>query len=208
MPRIKINKATNLTKKVSQRSQGSVILNRDDPLRRKRARKWCFTLNNHTVDDCVSLSQRLPSELNSIFYLFQEECGKNLTKHLQGCVCFRNQVSFSTLKKFDTRIHWEICKNWEASKKYCSKEDTRYGKIYKSVEPPKVKPVETISMEQITEQRIKELIEETIKEKFCLCITTDCVCGMSKSLRAQIEEGASPPLPAISSPSSHPKKQG
>lgn len=65
-------------------------------------------------------------------YVFQEEIGEEKkTPHLQGVVQFKNQISFTTLKEFHNKIRWSKCKNLKASIKYCSKENSRNGEIYK-----------------------------------------------------------------------------
>lgn len=111
-------------------SIGNTII-RDSKLNRNRVRTWCFTLNNYTEEDCVSLSHNKWHNLEINKCVFQEELGlKKLVPHLQGVVQFKNQVSFSTLKELDSRIHWEKCKNLKASIKYCSKKESRNGKCY------------------------------------------------------------------------------
>ncbi len=98
---------------------------------RNRARTWCFTLNNYTEDDCVSLSHNKWDEFEISKCVFQEEIGEeNKTKHLQGVVQFKNQISFTSLKEFHNKIRWSKCKNLNASIKYCSKEKSRNGEIY------------------------------------------------------------------------------
>ncbi len=99
---------------------------------RNRARTWCFTLNNYKEEDLVSMSHNKWSDMEISRFVFQEEIGEeNKTPHLQGMVQFKNQVSFTSLKEFHDKIRWSKCKNLKASIKYCSKEDTRNGKIYK-----------------------------------------------------------------------------
>ncbi len=100
------------------------------PPSRNRSRSWCFTLNNYTEEDVVSLSHNKWDDMKINKLVFQEEIGKNKTKHLQGVVKFRNQVSFSNLKEFHKGIHWSKCRNIKASIKYCSKVDTRNGELY------------------------------------------------------------------------------
>ncbi len=95
----------------------------------KRARSWCFTWNNHTQENwhtCTALIENM--KINKI--VFQEEKGKNGTKHIQGFIQFINAINFTTLKKIDEKIHWEVCRNIPASILYCSKEDTRCGRIF------------------------------------------------------------------------------
>ncbi len=95
----------------------------------KRARSWCFTWNNHTLENwhtCTSLFEIM--KINKM--ICQEEKGKNDTKHIQGFIQFSNAISFTTLKKIDEKIHWEVCRNIPASINYCSKEDTRCGEMF------------------------------------------------------------------------------
>ena len=69
---------------------------------RKRARIWCFTLNNPNPSELSQLSQeKFFGGSQIIKYLAQEEVGDNGTPHLQGTVQFKNQVDFSTLKKIN-----------------------------------------------------------------------------------------------------------
>lgn len=96
----------------------------------KRARSWCFTWNNHTIENwhtCTSLF----SNMKIHKMICQEEKGKNGTRHIQGFVQFSNAINFTTLKKINCGIHWEQCRNIPASINYCSKEDTRDGNIFK-----------------------------------------------------------------------------
>ena len=98
---------------------------------RQRARSWCFTWNNYSKDNIDTLTHTF-SVFGNNKYIFQEEIGKNGTRHLQGVVNFKNAISFFSLKKISSEIHWEKCKNLKASIKYCSKEETRSGKLYQS----------------------------------------------------------------------------
>lgn len=96
----------------------------------KRARCWCFTWNNHTTENwhtCTALIENM--RIKKI--VFQEEKGENGTRHIQGFIQFSNAINFTTLKKIDKSIHWEVCRNIPASINYCSKEDTRDGMIFK-----------------------------------------------------------------------------
>ncbi len=96
---------------------------------RQRGRSWCFTWNNYTAENIAQLTLTF-CILGNNKYVFQEEVGKNNTKHLQGVVTFKNAISFRSLKKISEKIHWEKCNNLKASIRYCSKEETRAGKIY------------------------------------------------------------------------------
>ncbi len=96
---------------------------------RNRARSWFFTLNNYTplcMDNLAQAFQQYGSEK----YIFQEEIGENKTPHLQGIVSFgKRTIEFSTMKKISDKAHWEKCQNLKAAIKYCSKKETRVGKI-------------------------------------------------------------------------------
>lgn len=92
-----------------------------------RSRCWCFTLNNQME---AEIQKILNSEHG---YVMQEETGKQGTNHLQGVMKFKNPVRFSTVKKFLLRAHWEPCKKWIASVQYCSKVETRSGRMWSNV---------------------------------------------------------------------------
>ena len=63
-------------------------------------------------------------------YIFQEEEGKEGTKHLQGSISLKIKARLTELKKWDSRIHWECTKNVKAADAYCCKEETRAGRIF------------------------------------------------------------------------------
>lgn len=90
-----------------------------------RSRAWCFTLNNYTVED-ISQIQRFGGIL-----VMQEEMGENKTPHLQGVIRFDEKKSFGQMRDLGAFLskpwHLEICRNWIASKQYCSKKETRVG---------------------------------------------------------------------------------
>lgn len=95
----------------------------------KKHRCMFFTLNNYNIDNIVSLVSYFKG-INELLYVFQEETGEEKTPHLQGCFKSKTQIRFSTLKNINEKIHWEICRNWNQSVDYCSKKETRTGKIY------------------------------------------------------------------------------
>ncbi len=105
--------------------------NRDSKVSRNRARSWCFTLNNYKEEDIVTLAHPKWENMRIKRICFQEEIGEDSKiPHLQGVVQFEESTSFSTLKDFHDKIHWEKCKSLPASIKYCSKVATRNGKLY------------------------------------------------------------------------------
>ncbi len=200
MPRIQIKPYYNNKKKVSQVSQRAVILKRDNPIRRKRSRAWAFTLNNYTAEDRVSMSQRFLTELKSTYFIFQEEITKKGVPHFQGHIEFKSQVSFSTLKAFDRRIHWEPCRKITASKNYCGDIKKRVGKLYQS-HPPKIEmaPVPKFNMEiwkaQMIEESIRDVCAELTRKGYCLCVENRCACRERAKFRTPgaSEEGPSAP---------------
>lgn len=88
-------------------------------------RHWFFTLNNYKESDIENILEQ-----NFKCYAFQEELGKQGTKHLQGCISLKSPRYLSGMKKIDKRIHWEVCRNIKAAKDYCLKLNTRNGKQY------------------------------------------------------------------------------
>ncbi len=95
----------------------------------KRARSWCYTWNNHTDEDWHT-QHSIFSKCKIAKHICQEEMGKCGTPHIQGFIQFRNAINFSTLKKINKKIHWEVCRNIPASINYCSKVATRSGRSY------------------------------------------------------------------------------
>lgn len=103
---------------------------------RCRMRNWFFTLNNYTEEDVKEI-------LNSGYLKIsmQEEKGeKDGTKHLQGVLVFEYPKDFNGLKKWcNGRIHWEICRNIYAARKYCNKEKTCNGRKWSEGWNPGIK---------------------------------------------------------------------
>lgn len=95
----------------------------------KTTRCMFFTLNNYNSNDIEALKAYFNGRKN-LLYVFQEETGESGTPHLQGCFKSKSSILFSVLKGINEKIHWEKCRNWNDSVEYCSKNDTRTGKIY------------------------------------------------------------------------------
>lgn len=145
---------------------------RDTKVTRNRCRRWCFTLNNYTKEEYVSMSQDVWDNMKIKKYVFQEEIGENLTAHLQGVVEFASQIDFSRLKKYNERVHWSKCRDIKASIKYCSKEKTRkpetevqyYGEVEKWLWKEKPKGIEGFDAEFINKHILKQIRDEREKE--------------------------------------------
>lgn len=116
---------------MSQTSQTSRLQgNTKQP--RNRSRNWCFTFNNYTEENIISLIDYF--KINKYNYVFQEEIGEEKTKHLQGLIMSQTQISFNTLKNFNDKIHWEKCKKIKNSIDYCTKLQSRNGKVYTNID--------------------------------------------------------------------------
>lgn len=95
----------------------------------RRAKHWCFTLNNYTNDDKQHLAQLWdgvastePTE--TIRYLiYGEEVGDSGTPHLQGYVSFvAKRTLAQTRQTISNTAHFEIAKGTPAQNRtYCTK---------------------------------------------------------------------------------------
>lgn len=117
-------------------------------------KNWCFTYNNYHIDDI----EKIETIFKKIgLYTFQEETGLNNTPHLQGCITLNKKCRITELKKINPKIHWEKTNNLEASIKYCSKDDTRTGKIYTNRYIPK--PIKLINPDRPYQQFILNIFK-------------------------------------------------
>lgn len=88
----------------------------------KKARGWCFTINNYT-DDTIELLRSIDCE----YKIWGKETAPTTgTKHLQGYLYFTNPRAFNGVKSLfgDTGVHLEAAKgnSWQ-NREYCTKED-------------------------------------------------------------------------------------
>lgn len=120
-----------------------------------RARRWAFTLNNPTPEEIESIDT-----LDTKILVYQTEAGEEGTTHLQGCIEFANARAFSTLHRFNERIHWEKCRNWKALLEYCQKEESRIdGPTMRRGLPDPVKDFYMIEHEQPWQRDIIALVQ-------------------------------------------------
>lgn len=98
------------------------------------SKNWCFTLNNYDDADIDQLLSWF--EGSKHLYLFQEEIGKSGNKHLQGTVKFTNKCRPMENKYNIKSIHWEKTRSIDNAIAYCSKADTRNGRIFTNIDPP------------------------------------------------------------------------
>lgn len=86
---------------------------------RAQYRRWCFTLNNYTDDQCEAIQN-----WDGVKYLLvgKETAPTTGTKHLQGYVSFLTPKRFSQITKLLPTAHWEVSKGSDSqNREYCSK---------------------------------------------------------------------------------------
>ncbi len=101
---------------------------------RLRRRRYCITLNNPTVQDCLRwdtvliLGNEAPCSGSLSFLIVQTEKGENGTVHYQAYTEWSKQVDWSVVKKvFGDRIHIEASRGTaNANIRYCTKLEGRY----------------------------------------------------------------------------------
>ncbi len=128
-----------------------------------RTRSYCFTFNNYSEKDIGKLVSFFDT---SNKFIFQEEKGENGTPHLQGFVQWKSARWFTSLKKYDKRIHWEKAKSIKGSIEYCSKSESRVGKIYKknvTIKAPLKDPMKGLKL-HTWQVLMKEIINEECLE--------------------------------------------
>lgn len=92
---------------------------------RFRSRCWFFTYNIGDKDIGSGDVSQCLNMLDPRTYVFQLEEGANGNLHYQGCVQFKNQIEFNSLKQLNSEIHWEVCKCYKQAIRYCSKSESR-----------------------------------------------------------------------------------
>lgn len=86
--------------------------------KRSRSRCWFFTWNN-PPDGCWA---QFDTIFNGVEYVVQlEDAG---TPHLQGVIRYTNPRERVQEDLFGL-CHWEVCRNWRAAVKYCTKVQSR-----------------------------------------------------------------------------------
>lgn len=84
----------------------------------RRARSWCFTLNNP--------SEPLSWPDTVRYAIYQLESGDSGTRHYQGYVEFSNPVRLGTCRSLIPGAHWETRRGTrEQARDYCKKEESR-----------------------------------------------------------------------------------
>lgn len=113
---------------IEQSRDGGVILETRRHKQSPQYNYWFFTYNNYKVEQIEQIEQVFRHECK--WYIFQEETGNEGTNHLQGTICLKTKQRLTQLKHIEPAIHWEPTKSVKASIEYCTKYETRSGKIY------------------------------------------------------------------------------
>ncbi len=109
----------------------------EEPKNRKRSynkkgKSWFLTWNNYTETSVETLLSLSPKK-----WMIQEEKGKEGTPHLQGILTFIADKTWLYLSAQVPECYWDLCRSVTASVKYCSKIDSRNGRIWMNGYKPK-----------------------------------------------------------------------
>jgi hypothetical protein len=86
-----------------------------------RSRGWCYTWNNYTEDDRISLLNWQTQQTQC--YVMGKEVGESGTPHLQGYMYMVNARTFDQMKKHWPKVHWEKAKGKpKENRAYCTKD--------------------------------------------------------------------------------------
>lgn len=88
---------------------------------------WFFTWNNYQKEDIETLETFFRDICSK--YCFQEETGKCGTPHLQGTISLKKRARWEEFG-LPKVIHWEKVAHLTLSYLYCSKEESRTGKVF------------------------------------------------------------------------------
>lgn len=106
------------------------------------AKHYCFTLNNYTPTELITVPEILGNLGN---YIYGFEIGEELTPHLQGYIVLTFKERITSLKKHGgglERMHWEKCKgSQDENLRYCRKQGnyvSNYWEDLKLINPDKI----------------------------------------------------------------------
>lgn len=87
---------------------------------RSRAKHWCFTVNNPTVQD---VSMFTDITILTTYYVYGEEVADSGTQHLQCYICFDKATTLKACKGFWPRAHFEVMRGTPLqAADYCKKD--------------------------------------------------------------------------------------
>lgn len=108
--------------------------------------------------------------------IYGREVGENGTPHLQGYVTFKSQKKFSTLKRWNDRIHWEkAIKPHGANINYCEKD----GNTFEKGERPQFREIKKLN--------IREELEKDIRNGDKIITNKQRIIGLEKELEVYDE---------------------
>lgn len=132
-----------------------------------QCRGWVFTLNNPNPHDPTVLLALPTKPKSGIRYIgFEEEAGKNGTRHLQGFAYCNNGKTLSGMKKLIPRAHFEKMRGtFLQNVQYCSKE----GKFQHAGEPPtqgRTYPASSVTCDQMVTDLLNGASEKELLMKY------------------------------------------
>lgn len=84
-----------------------------------QSKDWCYTLNNYTVSESISLA-----DIPCIYHVRGYEVGENGTPHIQGFIQMEKKLRIGGMKKYIPRAHLEVRKGTsQQAADYCKKEN-------------------------------------------------------------------------------------
>lgn len=130
------------------------------------ARNWCFTLNNPTPEEVLTL-EAIREQPWFRYYVYQTEQGENGTPHIQGYVQVKKLVSMKFIKDaISNRVHVEVARgSVEKNKNYCTKLEGRLTEPVEFGEPSKGKGTRCDIEEFINDAEQCDLSEEDLLRK-------------------------------------------
>jgi hypothetical protein len=100
------------------------------------SKHWFFTFNNYSSDDISKILSLVPEFQK---YAFQEEKGKNNTKHIQGYIEFKSKIRPRAMFHWTDKIHWEKPRSISHARNYCLKQETRCGRQWTNLSRAELK---------------------------------------------------------------------
>lgn len=114
--------------------------NSETRARTKEVKRYCFTHNNYSEEDCKIIEQS--AEKYKYLYIFGYEVGDQGTPHLQGYIEWPNKTAYTAIiKKLGIQMHFTPAKgNRNDNINYCSKDGNYKSNI------PECKPKKPLKL--------------------------------------------------------------
>lgn len=149
----------------------------------KRSRCWFFTWNNYKQKDLEDIFKWTCKHADTV--AIQEEIGESGTPHLQGCFFMKKDFKFDKLKIKWPEVHWEKCRRGKAALEYCTKRNTRCGRVLTKNYILKIFPLDGLKLYQWQEDVIK-IITQPPDNRTIYWFWEDRGCTGKTSLAKQI----------------------